>query len=396
MLTIDNILLKIEEHSIDKLNSSVPVKDRRILKNLVRMIQMPSFITESQGRLLIKILQENMEALDFIGSELIPSLKNPSWTKSFKTVDVIRQLSISKNSSGNSFIDIDCSFNKEIKKSLVALIRNIEGATFTIISGKRTSILLTEKNLYNTVKELDKHDFDKSEQVIKLYNEISSLDVLGTKDSFSIHKTSNIKLKNRLIKNIGSIDSTNMLLLEDRKIEFQYNVTGNLDDSTLANKIAKRTNNKIFINSSEYTLLDVAQAIRQLRKMPALCIFDEYDAGASIKNLKTVKTVVDAVDPTINVGVYFRFNNTGDGEQFNKLISEYNFNKQLDSNNRVSVIANGKIPKFFLKSDWYPKTVLSFSNQFRNNKTSVYCNSCDLIVYYTSSKPMIGTVDVIV
>ena len=396
MLTIDNILLKIEEHSIDKLNSSVPVKDRRILKNLVRMIQMPSFITESQGRLLIKILQENMEALDFIGSELIPSLKNPSWTKSFKTVDVIRQLSISKNSSGSSFIDIDCSFNKEIKKSLVTLIRNIEGATFTIISGKRTSILLTEKNLYNTVKELDKHDFDKSEQVIKLYNEISSLDVLGTKDSFSIHKTSNIKLKNRLIKNIGSIDSTNMLLLEDRKIEFQYNVTGNLDDSTLANKIAKRTNNKIFINSSEYTLLDVAQAIRQLRKMPALCIFDEYDAGASIKNLKTVKTVVDAVDPTINVGVYFRFNNAGDGEQFNKLISEYNFNKQLDNNNRVSVIANGKIPKFFLKSDWYPKTVLSFSNQFRNNKTSVYCNSCDLIVYYTSSKPMIGTVDVIV
>ena len=396
MLTIDNILLKIEEHSIDKLNSSVPVKDRRILKNLVRMIQMPSFITESQGRLLIKILQENMEALDFIGSELIPSLKNPSWTKSFKTVDVIRQLSISKNSSGNSFIDIDCSFNKEIKKSLVTLIRNIEGATFTIISGKRTSILLTEKNLYNTVKELDKHDFDKSEQVIKLYNEISSLDMLGTKDSFSIHKTSNIKLKNRLIKNIGAIDSTNMLLLEDRKIEFQYNVTGNLDDSTLANKIAKRTNNKIFINSSEYTLLDVAHAIRQLRKMPALCIFDEYDAGASIKNLKTVKTVVDAVDPTINVGVYFRFNNAGDGEQFNKLISEYNFNKQLDNNNRVSVIANGKIPKFFLKSDWYPKTVISFSNQFRNNKTSVYCNSCDLIVYYTSSKPMIGTVDVIV
>ena len=396
MLTIDNILLKIEEHSIDKLNSSVPVKDRRILKNLVRMIQMPSFITESQGRLLIKILQENMEALDFIGSELIPSLKNPSWTKSFKTVDVIRQLSISKNSSGNSFINIDCSFNKEIKKSLVALIRNIEGATFTIISGKRTSILLTEKNLYNTVKELDKHDFDKSEQVIKLYNEISSLDVLGTKDSFSIHKTSNIKLKNRLIKNIGSIDSTNMLLLEDRKIEFQYNVTGNLDDSTLANKIAKRTNNKIFINSSEYTLLDVAQAVRQLRKMPALFIFDEYDASASVKNLKLVKTIVDAVDPTINVGVYFRFNNAGDGEQFNKLISEYGFNKQLDNNNRVSVIANGKIPKFFLKSDWYPKTVLSFSNQFRNNKTSVYCNSCDLIVYYTSSKPMIGTVDVIV
>jgi len=396
MLTIDNILLTIEQHGIDKLNSSVPVKDRRILKNLVRMIQMPAFITESQGRLLIKILQENMEALDFIGSELIPSLKNPSWSRSFKTVEIVKQISIIKNSAGESFIDIECSFNKEIKKSLTTITRNIEGSASTVTLGRRTSFLLTEKNLYNIVKEFDKHNFDKSEQVIKLYNDVCSLDLSGTKNSLDIHKTTNVKLKNRLIKNIGVIDSTNMLLLEDRKIEFQYNVNSNLDDSTLANKIAKRTNTKIFINSSEYTLLDVAQAIRQLRKMPALCIFDEYDAGASVKNLKIVKTVVDAVDPTINVGVYFRFNNAGDGEQFNKLISEYSFNKQLDNNNRVSVIANGKIPKFFLKSDWYPKTVISFSNQFRNNKTSVYCNSCDLIVYYTSSKPMIGTVDVIV
>jgi len=396
MLTIDNILLNIEQHGIDKLNSSVPVKDRRILKNLVRMIQMPAFITESQGRLLIKILQENMEALHFIGSALIPSLKNPSWTKSFKIVEIVKQISISKNSSGESFIDVECSFNKEIKKSLTAITRNIEGSAFTVTLGKRSSFLLTEKNLYNIVKEFDKHDFDKSEQVIKLYNDVCSLDLAGTKNSFNIYKTANVKLKNKLIKNIGVIDSTNMLLLEDRKIEFQYTVKGNLDDSSLANKIAKRTNNKIFINSSEYTLLDVALALRQLRKMPTLCIFDEYDAGASVKNLKIVKTVVDAVDPTVNVGVYFRFNNSGDGEQFNKLVSEYGFNKQLDNNNRVSIIANGKLPKFFLKSDWYPKTVISFSNHFRSNKTSVYCNSCDLIVYYTSSQPMIGTVDVIV
>ena len=396
MLTIDNILLKIEEHSIDKLNSSVPVKDRRILKNLVRMIQMPSFITESQGRLLIKILQENMEALDFIGSELIPSLKNPSWSRSFKTVEIVKQISIIKNSAGESFIDIECSFDKEIKKSLTTITRNIEGSASTVTLGRRTSFLLTEKNLYNIVKEFDKHNFDKSEQVIKLYNDVCSLDLSGTKNSLDIHKTANVKLKNRLIKNIGVIDSTNMLLLEDRKIEFQYNVNSNLDNRTLANKIAKRTNTKIFINSSEYTLLDVAQAVRQLRKMPALCIFDEYNAKTATEDLKTIKTVVDAVDPTINVGAYFRFNNSGDGEQFNKLISEYGFNKQLDNNNRVSIIANGKIPKFFLKSDWYPKIVISFTNHFRQNKTSVYCNSCDLIVYYTSSKPMIGTVDVIV
>ena len=393
MLTIDNILLNIEQHGIDKLNSSVPVKDRRILKNLVRMIQMPSFITESQGRLLIKILQENMEALNFIGTSLIPSLKNPSWSKQFKTVDVVKQLSISKNSSGTSFIDIECSFNKEIKKSLLSITKNAEGSSAILTTGKRTSILLTEKNLYNTVKELDKHKFVKSEQVENLYKELCNLNIEDIKNSINILKTSNNKLKTRLAKNINIAD---MLLLEDRKIEFQYTVNSDLKDNSLAAKIAKRTNSKVFINSNNYSLFDVAQAIRQLRKMPTLCIFDEYNAKKSIDDLKEIKSVVSVVDPMINVGVYFRFNNSGEGEQFNKLVSEYNFNKQLDNNNRVSVIANGKIPKFFLKSNWYPKTVISFSNHFRNNKTSVYCNSCDLIVYYTNSQPMIGNVDVIV
>ena len=145
MLTIDNILLNIEQHGIDKLNSSVPVKDRRILKNLVRMIQMPAFITESQGRLLIKILQENMEALHFVGSELIPSLKNPSWSRSFKTVEIVKQISIIKNSAGESFIDIECSFNKEIKKSLTTITRNIEGSASTITLGRRTSFYLLKR-----------------------------------------------------------------------------------------------------------------------------------------------------------------------------------------------------------------------------------------------------------
>jgi hypothetical protein len=112
-------------------------------------------------------------------------------------VEIVKQLSISKNSSGESFIDVECSFNKEIKKSLTTITRNIEGSAFTVTLGKRSSFLLTEKNLYNIVKEFDKHNFEKSEQVIKLYNDVCSLDVTGTKNSLDIHKTANIKLKNR-------------------------------------------------------------------------------------------------------------------------------------------------------------------------------------------------------
>jgi hypothetical protein len=96
MLTIDDLLNRIESHGIDQLSSSIPNKDRRILKNLAKMIKMPAFITESQGRLLIKILQENLESLHFIGSEIIPSLRTPTWTKPFRSVDSSRKISIVK------------------------------------------------------------------------------------------------------------------------------------------------------------------------------------------------------------------------------------------------------------------------------------------------------------
>jgi hypothetical protein len=49
-----------------------------------------------------------------------------------------------------------------------------------------------------------------------------------------------------------------------------------------------------------------------------------------------------------------------------------------------------------LKSSWYPASVISFSTNFKNNKTSIYCDSTDLIIYYTNKQPLGGGIDAIV
>jgi hypothetical protein len=54
------------------------------------------------------------------------------------------------------------------------------------------------------------------------------------------------------------------------------------------------------------------------------------------------------------------------------------------------VIDNSKLPKFFDKSGWYPKSVISFTNSFTNNKGTVWCDGVDLLVYYTDKKPMMA------
>lgn len=394
-LTIDEILIKIENYGFEKLNSSIPNRDKRILKNLAKMVRMPSFITENQGRLLIKILQENLESLSCVGSPLIPSLKSPSWSKGFKVVDNIRKISITKDLENIPLIEIECNFNKDIKKVLIDLSKNIEG-TQSAFNGKVSRLLLTEKNLYNIVTALKKFNFEASAQVQALFNEISKIDRKFYENTFSFSEIKNEKLKKMFIDD-SSIDKINdELFINDRRILFQY-LTDSKNhknhENSLLHNVASRKNNKIFINSQLHTLTEVATVIKKLKRLKTLCIFDEYNVTASIEHLKNLKNTLDELKLTPNVGVYFRFSNQGEGEVFNKLVSEFGWNKNLDDHTHIAVVSNGKIPKFFLKSNWYPKSTISFSNQLRNNKTSVYCNDCDLIVYYNTQAPLIGSVD---
>jgi hypothetical protein len=97
-----------------------------------------------------------------------------------------------------------------------------------------------------------------------------------------------------------------------------------------------------------------------------------------------------------DIGIYFRFDNISEhNKNFNNLVSQLGYNAQLTDSTLVAGIANNKLPKFLLKSKWYPKSVISFSNNFKANKTSVYCDAVDLIVYYNEKRPL-GGADAIV
>jgi hypothetical protein len=397
MITIDEILFKIELHGVDALGPSVPFKDKKILKNLCKLIKLPSYITENQSKLLIKILQENMESLNFIGTELIPSLRSPSWSKNFKILEVSKTVNIVKTFDNEFLIDIEFSSNKNIKRDVTQLQKELEG-TFFDANGRHYRSPLTEKNLFKTVQLAKKYDFEISPQILKLYGEICEIDQDFVKAAFNIQLTDNKKMKEMVSDDIGLLTTDNYVFLQDRKIAYQYTIhekRPKIQENSLISKIAHRKNNKIFINKTT-DFKDLLSAIKDLKRNPLLLVFDEYNTRNCIENIKLLKNTLDELGVTTNVGIYFRFPNESDGLVFNQLIAEYGYNKALDLDNEISVISNGKIPKFFLKTEWYPKATITFSNQLRNNKTSVYCNECDLIVYYNTTVPVSGNIDVIV
>lgn len=398
MMTIDDIIFKVENYGIDRLPMSVPPKDKKILKSISRLIRTTEYITESQANLTIKVLKENLETLNFVGSDLIPSLKLPTWSRKFKITEKIRNISIKTTNDKSVVIEIEASYTKELKRIITALQKNAEG-DMSFTDNKKYWILLTEKNLLKVVDALKKYNFHKSTEICEIYEKVKAIDLSAVVKNLNFENIENEKMKELLKVDIGSEDFSSALLLHDRNIAFQYQYDKkipNLDENSLLYKIATRKNPKIFVNSQSHSLKDLAVCLRKLNRLPVLLVLDEYNPKNCLEIIKNLKSTLDDLKFYDNVGVYFRFDNTGEGALFNKLVAEYGYNKNLDVDNKIAVLSNGKIPKFFIKNTWYPKTVISFTNNFRNNKTSVYCNNCDLVVYYNQTAPLSGNVDAIV
>jgi hypothetical protein len=140
----------------------------------------------------------------------------------------------------------------------------------------------------------------------------------------------------------------------------------------------------------------VVDSLKSLNRLPLLVIFDGHDSAVNKKTLNLLSDALKTNGVDDHIGIYFRFNQGNDPAGFNKIISELGYNKNLSNQSQVAGIAAGKLPKFFIKDKWKPKSVISFTTSFRNSKSYVYCNDVDLIIYYGDKKPIQGNVDVIV
>lgn len=386
MKTIDDIVIELKNLGFNNLHPSIPLKDQKILKNISSLMSNSSYITESQGNLLIKILKENLEYLDNDFLEIANTIKFPTWSRSFRITEKIRRVTIEEREKGKFYIKIEFNFDKEIKKAITFLTKTL-GADGFLGNVKNTLYTLTEKNILIIYDRLTPLKFTFSSDFLDLYNKVKSINTEEFAKKFNFENL--VQEKQGIKKALGNVDSE--LILLDRKLQFQYNFTHNFDQKfqeKLEYKIANRTQPKLFTNSLKFSFREIISSIHALDRHKILLVFDDYRESECILNLNLVKDFVVKNNLSHQTGIYFRFDNKGDGTIFNKIITENKLNNILNDTTKFAGINNGKLPKFLLKNDWYPDAVISFTNNLRSNRTEVYCNDCDLIVYYTSVKPL--------
>lgn len=382
MSTIDSLLPTIALN-IKQIQDAIPKKDKRILLSLAKQLSSGIFLTENQGNLMIKIINENIKVTTTVVPDAENVLKSKSWSKPFREVKRIRKIYISPEFS-NSFV-VEFSFNTKLREKISQINTQLRGNVFN--AGAKYVFVLTEENLSLVLNAFAKDGFDIDEKITEFSKEIREIQK-NAKNPFDVFDLTNKKIKTAVEHELGIDYIKDLRLLQDRKFRYQYKNTEKIPEFSLADQISNRDSRKVFINNSTTTFTDVVVALKTLNRFPLLLIFDGRDSTKDKKYLNFVEDAVKNLSLEEDIGIYFRYNKESDPAQFNQDISNLGYNKNLTNATTIAGISNNKVPKFMIKDGWKPQTVVSFTTSFRSNKSYVYCSDVDLIIYYGNHQPL--------
>lgn len=385
MFTVDSFLLDLDKNNFFQDRISWKNKERKILLSLLEQEKRGVFFTESQGNLLLKILREYKKSLDQCYETSLDFIETPIWSKNFRVLEIIKNIYIEDLKKCEILVRF--TYNKNIKEHLFSLSKDIEGEIRNI-SSDTFSITLSENNVFTLVNEFKKYGFKFDQNILEFYKEIENIKKQKI-NQLDIFLNENVNLKNKLSLDISNISEQNSLLLKDRRLRFQYEYNGILENSCLTHKIANRNSTHIWIDPSAYDLEPILNSLQELKRLPLLVVFDVHDVAHSKKLLDSIDYFAKKSNPDKKVGIYFRLDNA-DNKEFNEKIANLKFNNYLDETVDIVGLSSKQLPKFIIKSGWMPNSVIYFSSAFKGSKIHTYCNAVDLVICYNNTKPVHG------
>ena len=201
MITIDSILTELFQTGIDKLDTRIPNRDKKILNSLAKQVLAGQFLTENQSSLLLKIFKENRS---WVPAQYNDAIDLPAWSRPFRIIEHFRRISLTKDDNGKILVEF--TYNKRLRQQLSDLSKQLEGQLIALNS-KQYSIPLTEKNLHLIVKTLKNQGFEIDHNLMIFYEEISEILKIDN-TQFNVFSLLDKKLETVIINEVGVIVKT--------------------------------------------------------------------------------------------------------------------------------------------------------------------------------------------
>jgi len=389
MITVDHLLLKIVNFTGPTIEEIMPGRDSRVLRSLATAVGTHYFITESQSKLLLKILKEHSEKIALNCQDLVHALELPTWSKNFRKVEQVKKFFIGKNSSDDLTLFVEFTFSANFRKIIQNNTKHIENL-ITVAPGKSYQADLTEKNVVVLYELLLPLEFEVDELIKKYYETIKSWEKSTFQDQYLISNMPGNAFQKTITEDLGLSTTIDKNIINDRSVRYQYftekpEKTGN----SLVEHIANRPQSRLWIDSTIHTVDNVITSLIALKRFPLLVVFPNWLPQKLQENMVILSDCLEKNNIADSVGIYFRMDNDTQGKLFNQLIAEKKYNSQLDNTTQVVGIQTGKLPKFLIKNDWTPMSVISFDANLRYNKASLYTNCCDLVITYSEAPTII-------
>jgi len=385
-MTVDKLLIKLVNQTDPTIEEIIPKRDARVLRSLSTAILAPGFITENQSKLLVKILNEHAGKFGDNTSEISEAILTPSWSRLFREVDRTKKLFIN---SSDPHLVIEFAFSSPIRKLITGNSRKIAGLVQTS-AGKIFMADLSEDNIVTLVDMLEPFGFEIDEKIMDFYKTIKSWNADEVKSQFLLTNITHTNFQKQITADLGIDTPITENIINDRSIRYQYfHEKNGKNPENLTEILAYRNSPRVWVDKTKWSLEEIFASLIALKRLPALVVFDHNDAKKCLEELENLHESLERNRIFNNVGIYFRLPNDTVGTQFNKFIADHQYNTQLDNTTSIVGVQNGKIPKFFIKNDWKPMSVISVGNSLRNTKTAVYAASCDLIISHTDTQPII-------
>jgi hypothetical protein len=391
MITVDQILLDIVGNTNPTVEEYLAKRDAKVLRSLASIVSNTTFITENQGRLLLKIIRDNQEKMPFLSEEMKQSLATPIWSKIFRQIEIVKKIYITNQPDGDPCLTIEFTFSSPIRKSLQNVSKQISNL-IQLSPGKSYTADFTEKNIVALVDALEPYNFAIDERIKNYYTTIKSWSGEEVQKQFLITNIVYPNFQKHITNDLGIDTAIDENVIIDRSMRYQYFYEKTAKDAeTLTDIIASRNSSKVWVDKNKYNLNQVIGSLVSLKRFPLLVVFDSYAPKKCLDELTLLSDSLKDFGIYDNVGIYFRLDNNDNGKEFNQYIANNSYNCQLDLDTKVVGVQSGKIPKFLLKTEWKPMSVVSIGATLRHSKTAVYANCCDLVITYSDVEPIMET-----
>jgi uncharacterized protein YjgD (DUF1641 family) len=388
MMTVDHLILQIVDFTTPTIEEMIAKRDAKVLRSFSTMLRNGVFFTENQSKLLLKILQENKEKIEFFQNAIDDAISNPTWSKTFRHVDVVRKFYIADN-NGELSLFVEFTYSGTVRRVLQNMVKRLEGLT-QINPAKLYCADLSERNIVELVNALRPLNFIIDDKILRYYDTIKTWSENEVKSQFFLTTMTNTNFQKHITDDLGLNDAITQDIINDRSFRYNYFVEkSEKKPENLTEIIAARDSTTVWVDKKQHSLSDVVESLVHLKRFPLLVVFDGYDEKRCFVDLQNLTESLEKNRIFSDVGIYFRLDNSAIGKEFNQYIADKHLNSKLEKDSVVCGVQSGKIPKFLLKTDWKPMSVISLGNAVKNSKTAVYTNCCDLIISYSDSQPII-------